>query len=79
MNKNDFFDLARDEQERLSFIEKFPPQSLSTMQLEQYVLTGSKETFTYWLEFNNILCGIRGGNASKFHIYHNKNLDYVGD
>lgn len=67
----------KDESDRLEFIKRFPLESLTSMNISEYSKYGSKDTFTYWLEFKGILCGIGGGNASKFYIFNDKNGDYV--
>lgn len=67
----------KDEQDRQSFVDTFPLESLKTMVISKYVKSGSRDTFSYWLEFKGILTGIGGGNASKFYIYQDKNGYYV--
>lgn len=55
--------------DRISFIEKFPLDSLKDMTIDQYVAGTDENSFCYWLEFKKIGFGIGGGNASKFGIY----------
>lgn len=54
---------------RLSFISKFPIDSLKDLSVDQYVQGTDENSFCYWLEFKKILFGIGGGNASKFGLY----------
>ena len=61
------------ENERLSFIEKFPLNKLKELRIDQYAAGTDKNSFCYWLEFKKIGFGIGGGNASKFGIYRTKN------
>jgi len=72
--KAEEFELSREkidevEKGRLSFISKFPLNSIKDLSLDQYVQGTNKDSFCYWLEFKNILFGIGGGNASKFGLY----------
>ena len=52
------------------FLKEWPARRLRTMTLDEYIQAGSKDTFTYWLEWR--LCdlgSIRGIGASKFGIF----------
>lgn len=60
------------EKGRLSFIEKFPIDSLPELEIDEYVLGTGEESFCYWLEFKDILFGIGGGNSAKFGLYKSK-------
>ena len=64
------------EQGRFSFIAKFPIDTLKKLTIDQYVQGTDENSFCYWLEFNKILFGIGGGNASKFGIYKAKDGFY---
>ena len=55
--------------DRLSFIEKFPLKSFSKLKIDEFVLGTDDHSLCYWLEFKDIGAGIGGGNASKFGIY----------
>ena len=75
------FSLSQDyidskEQGRVSFISKFPFESLSDLTVEQYAQGTSKDSFCYWLEFRDILFGIGGGSAAKFGIYKGQDGKY---
>ncbi len=61
---------------RVSFIEKFPINSIKNLTLDQYVQGTDKNSFCYWLEFKEILFGIGGGNASKFGLYKSDDGNY---
>ncbi len=61
--------IADQEAGRQSFISKFPIERIDELTPDQYAAGTDKNSFCYWLEFNNILFGIGGGNASKFGIY----------
>lgn len=61
---------------REQFIERFPIEQLSTMNIEEYASIHSKDTFIYWLERKKILSGIGGGNSSKFGVYCAKDGKY---
>src|SRR5690625_4169732 len=58
------------------FLKRFPLDSLSSMSVEEYANTHTKDSFIYWLEFKGILGGIGGGNASKFGIYRSSDGHY---
>jgi len=62
--------------ERQAFIERFPLKNLSSLTIEEYADTHSKDCFIYWLERKKILSGIGGGNSSKFGIYRAQNGEY---
>jgi len=64
------------ENERLSFIEKFPKTDIKALSIDQYVQGTDENSFCYWLEFKKIGFGIGGGNASKFGIYKAKDGKY---
>lgn len=64
------------EEERLSFISKFPIDKIEDLTIDEYVLGTDENSFCYWLEFKNILFGIGGGNASKFGLYKAKDGNY---
>lgn len=64
--------IKKRENNRLSFIEKFPLNKLKELSLDQYVQGTDDNSFCYWLEFKNVGFGIGGGNASKFGIYKTK-------
>lgn len=59
--------------DRLSFIAKFPLNKLKDLTIDEFVQGTDKNSFCYWLEFKKIGFGIGGGNASKFGIYKTKN------
>ncbi len=86
-NLNDFisasqsFTISNDriqaiENGRLKFVSKFPLSVISSLNLDDYCLGTSDNSFCYWLEFKDILFGIGGGNASKFGIYKSKDGNY---
>ena len=56
------------------FLKEWPAQRLRTMTLDEYTQAGSKDTFTYWLEWRlRDLGSIRGIGASKFGIFSRAN------
>ncbi len=56
------------------FLKEWPAQRLRTMTLDEYTQAGSKDTFTYWLEWRlRDLGSIRGIWASKFGIFSRAN------
>lgn len=60
------------------FLKVWPLSRLSTMTLDQYTLSRSKETFSYWLEFRLIAIGmgsIAGGSAFKFGIFSRRDTE----
>ena len=61
---------------RLSFISKFPLDTIKDLSIDQYVQGTDENSFCYWLEFKKILFGIGGGNASKFGVYKAKDSNY---
>jgi 5-methylcytosine-specific restriction protein B len=61
---------------RLSFISKFPLNKINELSIDEFVQGTDKNSFCYWLEFNNILFGIGGGTASKFGLYKAKDGNY---
>ncbi|MBO0962843.1 AAA family ATPase [Neobacillus sp. MM2021_6] len=61
---------------RLSFIKRFPLESLPTLSVEEYADTKTKDCFIYWLERKHILAGIGGGNSAKFGVYRAQNGEY---
>jgi 5-methylcytosine-specific restriction protein B len=53
------------------FLQKWPLETLSSLQIEQYTKAGDSNTFTNWLEGRTEDLGsIWGGSAFKFGIYH---------
>ncbi|MBL3641743.1 AAA family ATPase [Bacillus sp. RHFB] len=68
--------LAEKEEERQSFLKRFPFDSLIDLTIEEFSNTKTKDCFNYWLERKKILGGIGGGNSSKFGIYLSKTGDY---
>jgi len=72
---------ARVEEETLrqKFLERFPASRLDAMTLEQYCLglEPKENSFCYWLEYKTRpLGGIGGGNAHKFVIYYDRELNH---
>jgi len=65
------------ENDRLSFVEKFPIAKLKDLSIDQFVQGTDDNSFCYWLEFKKIGFGIGGGNASKFGIYKTKNQEEI--
>ena len=65
------------ENNRLSFVEKFPLAKLKDLSIDQFVQGTDDNSFCYWLEFKKIGFGIGGGNASKFGIYKTKNKEEI--
>jgi Cdc6-like AAA superfamily ATPase len=65
------------ENDRLSFVEKFPLAKLKDLSIDQFVQGTDDNSFCYWLEFKKIGFGIGGGNASKFGIYKTKNKEEI--
>lgn len=65
------------ENDRLSFIDKFPLAKLKDLSIDQFVQGTDDNSFCYWLEFKKIGFGIGGGNASKFGIYKTKNKEEI--
>jgi len=61
---------------RLSFISKFPLNTIKDLSIDQYVQGTDENSFCYWLEFKKILFGVGGGNASKFGVYKAKDGNY---
>lgn len=61
---------------RLTFISKFPLNTIKDLSIDQYVQGTDENSFCYWLEFKKILFGIGGGNASKFGVYKAKDGNY---
>ena len=56
------------------FLKEWPARRLRTMTLDEYTKAGSKDTFTYWLEWRlRDLGSIRGIWASKFGIFSRAN------
>lgn len=66
----------KSENDRLSFISKFPIDTIKDLNIDQYVQGTDENSFCYWLEFKKILFGIGGGNASKFGVYKAKDGNY---
>jgi 5-methylcytosine-specific restriction enzyme B len=67
--------IQKRENDRLSFIEKFPLEKIKDLSIDQFVQGTDENSFCYWLEFKKIGFGIGGGNASKFGIYKTKNKE----
>lgn len=65
-----------DENDRMSFINRFPLEYIKNLTVEEYADTETKDCFIYWLERKKILAGIGGGNSSKFGIYRAKSGEY---
>lgn len=65
------------ENNRLSFVEKFPLAKLKDLSIDQFAQGTDDNSFCYWLEFKKIGFGIGGGNASKFGIYKTKNKEEI--
>lgn len=58
------------------FLGKWPVSRLKKMTLEEYNQVGNKDSFTYWLEqATRPIADIRGGDASKFGIFHRRNTE----
>lgn len=79
--KSKEFDLPKEnidkrEDGRLSFVSKFPIDTIKDLSIDEYVQGTDENSFCYWLEFKKILFGIGGGNASKFGIYKAKDGKY---
>lgn len=52
------------------FLRVWPASRLATMELDEYTKAGSKESFTYWMEFGlEELGSIRGGASFKFGVF----------
>jgi hypothetical protein len=66
------------ERGRLEFLSKFPKELIGNLLLDEYVSGTDKDSFCYWLEFKNILFGIKGGSALKFGIYKSSDGNYYG-
>lgn len=64
------------ENDRLSFVSKFPIDTIKDLSIDQYVQGTDENSFCYWLEFKKILFGIGGGNASKYGVYKAKDGNY---
>ncbi len=64
------------EQGRLSFISKFPLDSIKDLSIDQYVQGTDDNSFCYWLEFEKTCFGIGGGTAHKFGLYKAKDSNY---
>lgn len=63
---------------RQEFVAKFPPNQLSNMTLDDYVVGNGKESFCYWLETKlRELGSIKGGSPAdkKFGVYFSKSKD----
>lgn len=81
INKSQHFNFPQEindksENDRLSFISKFPIDTIKDLSIDQYVQGTDENSFCYWLEFKKILFGIGGGNASKFGVYKAKDGNY---
>ncbi len=61
------------------FLRAWPPDRVRNMSLEEYTNSNRNDAFIYWLEFRTESLGsIRGGQASKFGIYHRGKKDPQG-
>lgn len=59
------------------FLEAWPVSRLETMTLDEYILVGSQDTFTYWLESRlDKLGSIWGGSAFKFGVFSRKATEF---
>lgn len=65
--------ITKDVDDRKTFIDRWPLDSLRSMTVEEYCGL-FKDSFIYWLEFKKLLAGIGGGSAFKFGVY-SKPLD----
>jgi 5-methylcytosine-specific restriction protein B len=55
------------------FLTVWPASRLAEMTLDEYISAGSKDSFTYWIEFGLAeLGGIGGGSAFKFGVFSRK-------
>jgi len=62
---------------RDEFVQQFPKERLSEMTPEEYSLgAGSKNGFSYWLEYRTKDLGHIGGFASKFGVWRDKNGEW---
>lgn len=70
---------TQDEKLRQEFINKFPLDKLSTLEIERYALGKQPDNLCWWLEFNTVPLGsIKGGTAKKFKIYYsNKDNKWI--
>lgn len=68
--------IEKRENDRLSFVEKFPLDKLKDLSIDQFVQGTDNNSFCYWLEFKKIGFGIGGGNASKYGMYKAKDGNY---
>jgi 5-methylcytosine-specific restriction enzyme B len=60
------------------FLKVWPLSRLATMTLDEYAQSGSKETFTYWLEFRLVALGmgsIGGGSAFKVGVFSRRDTE----
>lgn len=64
------------EQNRISFVKRWPIEKLKSLTVEEYADTSTKDCFIYWLERKKIMAGIGGGSAAKFGIYLNQEGNY---
>ncbi|MCG9640311.1 AAA family ATPase [Vibrio sp. Isolate34] len=56
-----------------AFLTAWPYERVMAMTLEEYSNPGSKDSFSYWIEFGTTNLGsIKGGDSSKFGIYRRK-------
>lgn len=61
------------------FLKTWPFMRLLNISLDEYTSSGSKDTFTYWLEYRLQLLGsIKGGSAYKFGIFSQQHSDNSG-
>ena len=59
------------------FLNKWPASRLATMTLDEYSLSGSTDSFTYWMESRlGELGSIWGGSAFKFGVFSRKDTQH---
>src|SRR3989440_2029473 len=62
---------------REEFVHRFPKERLKGLTLEEYALgTGTKDSFSRWLEFGTKRLGHMGGFASKHGVWRDKNGEW---
>jgi MoxR-like ATPase len=73
--------VAQADAERAETVARFPRDAWPTLPLDRYALgRGSRDTFSYWLEFGTPHTGsIKGGAAKKHLIYRQKDGTYFYD
>lgn len=69
-------DFADDYRVWNEFLQEWPISRLSNMSLDEYILSGSQDTFTSWIESRlDKLGSIWGGSAFKFGVFSRANTD----